>query len=389
MRIGLACPYAMDVPGGVQNHVLGLAGWLRTEGHQPSIIAPGALPTSAYAAYGLDDGCFTTIGQPFPLRFNGSVAPIRFGLHSYERVGAWLDRTAPDVLHVHEPLAPSASLLSLLQSPSPVVATFHTATDRTLAIQAAGALLDDTLARISIPIAVSEAAAEVVRTYLRADPLIIGNGFRMSDFTSQAREPGPWRGGERPRVLFLGRISEPRKGLSILLAAVPALLAVRGDLDIVVAGGGELPAAAPAGVRFVGRVSDTERNHLLATSDVYVAPQTGQESFGIVLLEAMAAGASVVASDLPAFAAVLNDGRGPVGRTFATGDAQDLAATILDTLDNPVPPARARARAAEFDWDRIGPQIVDVYAAVADGELIEPTRRTRLRDQLSRLGLPR
>jgi len=196
------------------------------------------------------------------------------------------------------------------------------------------------------------------------------------------REPGTTLSVE-PLLAFLGRFEEPRKGLPLLLAAFERLVAAHPGARLVVAGRGDAGAAlrevGPASrdrVQFIGQVDDAERSRLLAAADVFVAPNLGGESFGIILLEAMAAGAPVVASDLPAFRDVCDDGR--LGRHFRTGDAADLAAVLATTLDDPRTAARAAEAAREvrrYDWSAVTRQVVAVYGAVMAGRSDLWTRR--------------
>jgi phosphatidylinositol alpha-mannosyltransferase len=224
---------------------------------------------------------------------------------------------------------------------------------------AAGRLLGDTIARIDQGIAVSRVAATVVERHLGLHPRVIGNGIRMTDFVVPA-PTGRWRGGDRPRVTFVGRLREPRKGLGVLLAAVDSIVQHQPDVEICIAGAG-VPVPMGPNVRYVGELTNEQRNQLLATSDVFVAPHTGRESFGIVLLEALASGAAVVASDLPAFVELLRDDQGPLGRIVEAGASQPLGHAVLRALAEPVPVARGRALAAAYDWERIGPAVLETY----------------------------
>jgi phosphatidylinositol alpha-mannosyltransferase len=190
---------------------------------------------------------------------------------------------------------------------------------------------------------------------------VIGNGIRMSDFRAPASS-GPWRGGEHPRVTFVGRLRERRKGLSVLLGAVDEIVRHHPDVEICVAGAG-VPVPVGPNVRYLGELTDSQRNRLLATSDVFVAPHTGRESFGIVLLEALASGAAVVASDLPAFTELLTDDLGPVGEIIEAGSSESLAGGVVQALDEAIPVVRGRALAAGYDWQMIGPAVLDTYVA--------------------------
>jgi len=359
LRVGLVCPYSLDVPGGVQNHVRDLAEALLARGVDAAVLAPSesdCLPPHV-----------TSAGRAVPVPYNGSVARVSFGPVTLARARRWLRDGNFDVLHVHEPATPSLSLLALASWSGPSVATFHTAMDRSRAMTAATSILRPALEKISAGIAVSEQARVRVGRH-GADAVVVPNGLFVDRFAT-AR---PLR-RSRVQVCFLGRFDEPRKGLPILLAALPRLLEGCPDLRVVVVGAGD-EAQARAGVlprsqgalEFCGVVDDATRAGLLAGSDVYVAPHTGGESFGIVLAEAMAAGALVVAADLPAFTAVLGNGRW--GAHFSTGDPDDLARVVLRALgDHPAAALRiaeARVAVRAYDWSVIGERVHRVYDAV-------------------------
>jgi phosphatidylinositol alpha-mannosyltransferase len=388
LRVGLVCPYSLEFPGGVQNHVLGLARHLLEHGHQAQVLAPGTLPPRLSAT--LPAERFTSAGAAVPLRYNGSVARVGFGPLIAARTRRWLRTGAFDLVHVHEPITPSVALLALWAADQPVVATFHTATPRSRSMQLAGGVLRPALEKLHAQIAVSESARLVVVQHLGRDAVVIPNGFRLADFSGPPRPAG--RTGRPPRLLFLGRTDEPRKGLDVLLAALPAIRATVPDLEVVVAGQGSRPL--PPDCVTPGLVDDQGKADLLASADVFVAPHRARESFGIVVLEAMAAGAPVVASDLPPFAELLGAGdpagfRGVPGATgtradrtvagergtlFASGEPAGLAAAVLDTLQRPDPARTERAgrHAARFDWSLVGGAVEAVYRAASAGAY--PTR---------------
>jgi phosphatidylinositol alpha-mannosyltransferase len=373
LRIGLVCPYSFESPGGVQTHVLGLARYLTEGGHEPYVLAPGELSGSAAEVLGRDR--FSTAGAAVPLRYNGSVARVNFGPLSAARVRRWLRQHEFDLLHLHEPVTPSISLLALWAAEQPVVATFHTATPRSRSLQLAGGVLRAAIEKVDAGIAVSEAARLVVIQHLGRDAVVIPNGLRIADFQPAGFAADRPRPGHR--LVFLGRTDEPRKGLDVLLSAIPAIRNAVGDLEVVVAGQGS--GRLPAGCTPLGTVSDRDKAALLGSADVFVAPHRSRESFGIVLLEAMASGAPVVASDLPPFADLLGHGRPgvePVGAVFRVGDHRDLAHAVIGVLrqPNPLRTARAQILARQYDWSRVGAAVMSVYrATVAAG----PAARTR------------
>jgi phosphatidylinositol alpha-mannosyltransferase len=272
-----------------------------------------------------------SVGRAVPVRYNGSVARLNFGPLTAARVGRWLEAGEFDVVHIHEPVTPSIALLALWSAEGPVVATFHTSNLRSRAMQAAYPLLRPSLEKINGRIAVSEDARRTVTTHLGGDAVVIPNGVNVSRF-ADALPSAAWAGTESaPTIAFLGRIDEPRKGLPVLASAMPAVLARHPGARVLVAGPGDIAAArerldpaVAAATDFLGMVSDEDKAVLLSSVDLYVAPHTGGESFGIVLVEAMSAGAPVVASDLAAFVRVLDGGR--AGATFANEDGADLAA---------------------------------------------------------------
>ena len=359
MRVGLVCPYDLRAHGGVQAQVLGLARWLTENGHEAYVLAPGTLSNDRLAEAGLPAARIASTGGSVAVPYNGSVARIACGPISSMRVRRWLAQSDLDLLHVHEPITPSASVLAVRAADLPVVATFHSATPGSRSLAAAGHLLGDTVARIDEAIAVSRVAADVVEKHLGLRPRVIGNGIRLDDFRV-TEAAGPWRGGERPRVTFVGRLRERRKGLAVLLDAVDDIVLRRPDVDICIAGAG-VPMPAGRNVRYVGELTNSRRNDLLATSDVFVAPHLGRESFGIVLLEALASGATVVASDLPAFVELLTDRLGHAGRIVETGSSTALAEGISTALEDPESPSRGRALAARYDWQVIGPKVLATY----------------------------
>jgi phosphatidylinositol alpha-mannosyltransferase len=345
VRIGLVCPYPLAVPGGVQAHVTGLAAALRGLGHEVSVLAPE--------------------GRALPVPFNGSVARLAFGPGAYLRTRRWLRAGSFDVVHLHEPIAPSLSFLALTLARGPIVATFHTSFSRSLILLACQGVLRPQLEKVTARIAVSEPARRVQVEHLGGDAVEIPNGVDVSFFADAAPLPGYPRAGGA--IGFVGRFDEPRKGMAVLVDAVRRLAPRYPGLRLLVAGRGDaaaLRAACPQAL-VLGEVSDATKAALLRSVDVMCAPNTGGESFGIVLAEAMAAGAPVVASDLDAFRRVL----GPAARFAAPGDPVALAAALAEMLDDPVRRGdlgRAGAdRARTYDWSLVADQVLRVYEAAA------------------------
>ncbi len=361
LRVGLVCPYSFDVAGGVQTHVIGLARYLREAGHQPCVLAPGELGPAVSA---LDDAEFASVGATMPIRYNGSVARVNFGPLSAARVRRWLRKGKFDVLHIHEPITPSISLLALWAAEQPVVATFHAATPRSRSLQLAGGVLRAAIEKIDAGIAVSEAARSVVIQHLGRDALVIPNGIDFEAFAHR-RATSLGKQSDHPRLVFLGRLDEPRKGLDVLLAAVPLIKKLHPDLEVIVAGQGS--RQLPQWCRRLGTIDNETKIALLSSADVFVAPHLARESFGIVVLEAMASGVPIVASELPAFVDLLGapHDEGRLGDLFPTGDCEALASTVLDVLERPDPlrAARAQQAARRYDWSRVGTTMLSVYRA--------------------------
>ncbi|MFJ9417444.1 glycosyltransferase family 4 protein [Streptomyces sp. NPDC101227] len=365
MKIGIVCPYAWDVPGGVQFHIRDLAEHLIRLGHEVSVLAPAddETPLPPYVV---------SAGRAVPVPYNGSVARLNFGFLSAARVRRWLQNGAFDVIHIHEPASPSLGLLSCWAAQGPIVATFHTSNPRSRAMIAAYPILQPALEKISARIAVSEYARRTLVEHLGGDAVVIPNGVDV-DFFARAEPKPAWQG---KTLGFIGRIDEPRKGLPVLIKALPAILAKVPDARLLVAGRGDeeeavaaLPPEMRSRVEFLGMVTDEDKARLLSSVDLYVAPNTGGESFGIILVEALSAGAPVLASDLDAFAQVLD--QGAAGELFANEDADALATAAVRLLNDPERLAELRDRGIKhvrrFDWSTVGADILAVYETVTAG----------------------
>ena len=237
MRIGIVSPYSFDVPGGVQLHVRDLAEYFISQGHHVSVLAPADDDTP------LPDYVVSS-GRAVPVRYNGSVARLSFGPLTAARVGRWVEAGRFDVVHIHEPVAPSVSVLALWAVDGPIVATFHTSNLRSRAMQAAYPLLRPSLEKISARIAVSEDARRTVTTHLGGDAVVIPNGVFVERFASAEHRPD-WEGTpERPTIAFLGRMEEPRKGMPLLAQALPEIVREIPGVRVLIAGPGDPPRSA-------------------------------------------------------------------------------------------------------------------------------------------------
>jgi len=364
MRIGMVCPYSFDVPGGVQSHVLQLAEVMRERGHEVSVLAPFSprVDLPDYVVSG---------GKAVPIPYNGSVARLRFGPATHRRVKRWLIDGEFDVLHLHEPNAPSLSMLALQAAEGPIVATFHTSTTKSLTLSVFQGILRPYHEKIVGRIAVSDLARRWQMEALGSDAVEIPNGVDVASFAGAPRLDGYPRPGRS--VLFLGRYDEPRKGMAVLLGALPALVKQFPDIEVMIVGRGDEEELCDevgelAGhLRFLGQVDDATKASAMRSADVYCAPHTGGESFGIVLVEAMAAGTPVVASDLDAFRRVLLDGK--AGRLVPVDDSDALAEALIAVLEDDTLRAgyvkAASVAVRPYDWSVVADQIMRVYETVA------------------------
>ncbi|MQA63723.1 MAG: glycosyltransferase [Actinophytocola sp.] len=366
MKIGIVCPYSFAVPGGVQGHVVDLAKALLVRGHEVSVLAPAAadteLPHFVHPA-----------GRAVGVPFNGSVARLQFGPVSYARVRRWILDNDFDVLHLHEPVVPSLSMLALKVADGPIVATFHLSTPRSRTMLGFRPMLRPLFEKITARIAVSVLARRVQVEHLGGDAVEIPNGVDVPFYAQATPLPGyPRQGGT---IGFVGRFTEPRKGMPVLLDAMRRLLVDFDELRLLVVGGGEAeelheqagPELAER-IDLLGQVDNETKARALRSADIYCAPNLGGESFGMILTEAMAAGTPVVASALDSFRRVLDDGN--AGVLTPTGDADALAAALRKLLTDQARrqelSAAGSERVARYDWATVCDQVVRVYeAAVA------------------------
>ena len=359
LKIGIVCPYSWDTPGGVQNHIRDLAEFLIAAGHDVSVLAP-ALDESLLPEY------VVNAGKPISIPYNGAVARVLFGPVAFARVRQWISQGDFDLLHLHEPAIPSISLLACWAADGPMVGTFHAAAKRQKIIFAIGPILEPAIEKLSARIAVSEAARLTLTDHLDTDAVVIPNGIyatRYANGTPQAK----WHGNS---IGFIGRFEEPRKGLSVLVEALPIIARFAPDIKVFVAGPGDSTDVEKSidpqlrhRFEFLGKITEEEKADFMSSVSLYVAPNTGGESFGIILAEALAGGACVVASDIPAFDDLL--GSGQYGALFESENPTDLAKVIIELLRDDakrrILSENGKSRGKSFDWTVVAEQIYSVY----------------------------
>ena len=376
LRIGLVCPYSWDVPGGVQNHIRDLAEFLIANGHYVEVLAPATesddLPSYVVSA-----------GRAVSIPYNGAVARILFGVGANSRVRSWINEGDFDLLHLHEPAIPSLALLACWAGEGAMVGTFHAAAKYQKAIVAIGPILEPVIEKLSARIAVSEAARLTLTAHLETDAIVIPNGIYAENY----RDGTPRAEWQVNTIGFLGRFEEDRKGLPVLLNALPIIARFVPDIRVLIAGPGDseeiLENVDPQlrhRVEFLGKISEEDKADFLSSISLYIAPNTGGESFGIILAEAMAGGATVVASDIPAFADVLGDGE--FGALFESENSEILAKVIIDLLRDDLKRselAKAGAKHAQrYDWSQVGDEIFEVYElAMVKGEKVSLSSENR------------
>ena len=373
LRIGMVCPYGWDIPGGVQIHIRELAEHFIAQGHHVSVIAPVADEDL------ISDSWLVNAGRPIPIPFNGSVARVLFGPIASSRVRQWIAQGDFDVLHMHEPGIPSISLLACWAAEGAMVGTFHASTPKMRAIASVGPLIEPMIEKLSARIAVSEMAQATLNNLYGTEAVVIPNGIDCAKFGEAYRVSSESRNLRRKptRIGFLGRYEETRKGLPLLLQALPKVIKAIPELELVVAGPGDpekilakLDPVLARHVKFLGRLSELEKVDFFAGLDLYLAPNTGGESFGIILAEAMASGTPVLASNIPAFVDLL--AVGDCGETFISEDPSDLAHSIVELLRNPTRLHQLAENgidcAIRFDWGSVASQIMSVYEVAMTGQ---------------------
>jgi len=370
-RIGMVCPYGWDTPGGVQTHMRELAEHLISEGHYVSVLAPVSEESIDLEDY------VVNAGKPISIPVNGSVARVLFGPIASSRAKQWIASGDFDLLHLHEPAIPSLSLLACSAAEGPLVGTFHVSTPKKKAIYAIGPILEPIVEKLNARIAVSELARSTLKDHFDTDAVVIPNGIDGQKYAN-AKINSEYSNGHT--VGFIGRIEEPRKGLKVLIDSLSIVARFIPDVQFLVAGPGDsneftkkLNPQLKSRIKFLGLLSNEEKERFLKSIQIYVAPNTGSESFGIILTEALSAGTAVVASDIPAFKAVLENGE--AGELFKNEDSADLAKVLVALLRDDDKRKRlgenGRLSAQKYDWQVVAEQIENVYEmAIAGGQRV-------------------
>ncbi len=380
LKIALVSPYDFAYPGGVNAHVAHLAEQFRERGHEVHIVVPSsddeAEPDVA------DDAFVHRIGRVVGVPANGSVARITLSLRSYLQTKRLLREQQFDVIHLHEPMMPALPLTVLRHSKTTNVGTFHAARNSPLAYFYAKPIIQPLFEKLHGHIAVSEAARDFVGEYFPADYRIIPNGIDCARFNTSLPPLDRFKDG-RLNVLFVGRL-EKRKGLRFLLRAWATVREQVPHARLIVVGEGRplegyrrfaaRQGWTPDDVYFAGHASAEDLPRYYQTADIFCAPSTGGESFGIVLLEAMAAGTPVVASGIPGYRDVVADGRD--GVLVQPKSSPALAEALVALLRNPEQRARlsavGRETAKAYDWHRIAGLVLGYYEEVLERRALEP-----------------
>lgn len=343
-------PYSLTIPGGVQQQVLGLARSLRAKGHEVRVLGPCDGPPP--------DAFVTPLGNSLPTAVNGSIAPLAPDASAALRTIRALNDEAFDVVHVHEPLVPGPSLTALLVKMAPVVATFHSAGE-SAAYRTFSRQLKWVASRIDIRVAVSKDAVELAQRYIGGDYEVLFNGIELGDYSAQSTTP------RENAIFFIGR-HEERKGLSNLLEALAQLPP---DVRLWIASDGPQTAelktrfASDSRIEWLGRISDAEKISRMSRASVFCAPSLHGESFGVVLLEAMAAGTPVVASNLDGYRNVATDDE--TALLVETGNVASLASALARVLVDSRLAARltanGREHAQRFSMDTLADRYIEMY----------------------------
>lgn len=363
LKLALVSPYDHSHRGGVTDHINSLARQFRSWGHRVKVIGPCSKPES------IADPDFIPMGRPVPIPSGGSIARVSLSIWLYPRIRDLLDREAFDLIHLHEPFAGFTSLWTIKASETVNIGTFHTNGGHKVYHVGGKRLAQPYLKKIHGRIAVSETARKFIHGNFPGDYEIIPNGIQVDNFGPDIKPFEHLRDGKL-NILFLGRLDK-RKGLKYLLGAYSRLKWDWPDIRLIVVGPGnpDMDSQHIIGERnlqdvmFVGGVSEEDKARYFRSADVYCSPATGKESFGIVLLEAMASGAPIVASRIDGYSDVIRDGHD--GVLVPPKNEAALASTIERLLRDKALRARLSCNGLdtvqEYRWDRVARRVMDHY----------------------------
>lgn len=371
MKIALVSPYDTAHPGGVFEHIGHLRSEFQELGHDVTVIAP----RGRKGGLEVRDG-FYGIGRTVPIPANGSMVRVTFDVTLYNAVKTLLRREQFELIHLHEPLIPVLPYLVLLNSRAVNVATFHAFRASSPWYTAFKPYMTFMMSRLDARIAVSQPARDFVGQYFHGPYDIVPNGIDVQRFRNV--EPFPWANDGVPRILFVGRFNEPRKGFKYLLRAMPLVHQQFPEARLVVVGGGKpdhyeglIERYGVRNVDFVGLASASDLPRYYASCELFCAPSTSGESFGIVLLEAMASGRPVVAGDIPGYRSVMTNGH--EGLLVPPKNPQSLALALVRLLsDRSLRQHMAvagQATASRYDWPEIALRVLDVYERAMQSSL--------------------
>lgn len=381
MKVAMVSPYDFAIYGGVQTHVVELSNALIEQGHDVRVLAPC---TGNESVYDLRKAPLETFGRTVPFVSAGSVARISLSVWYQRKLMSILEEHKFDVVHIHEPLMPMFGLMASYYSPSPTVGTFHAFNEGPgrgyifwKPVLRRGAV------RLNGRIAVSEPAKQFANRYFAGDYTVIPNGVHYEHFSAPTPKPTVFK-DDAFNLFFVGRMAEKRKGLKYLLGAYSLLKWRFPKLRLIVGGSGvpDRDSYRMMGERgiddviFIGPVSDTDLPAYYQHADVFCAPNTGKESFGMIIVEAMTAGTPVVASNIPGFRAVMQDGR--QGLLVEPKSEQAIADAIERMIENPgertLMGINGAAAAKQYSWDRVAGQVLSYYESVLQKHPVPPAQ---------------
>mgnify|MGYP002838670842 FL=1 len=381
MRIAQVSPYDFAHPGGVQRHIASLSRELQARGHELSILTPCTSDDPAVDIGGVD---LRTFGRSVPIPTAGSIARISFSVWHEWRLKNMLENEQFDIVHIHEPLMPMFALTASRFSPSTTIGTFHAYNEgRGNGYTIWKKILNRGAIRLNGRIAVSEPAKDFANRYFKGDYRVIPNGLDVDRFSTPVSKPSVMK-DDAINMVFVGRVNEPRKGLRYALGAYSLLKWEYPNLKLIVVGGGVpdresyriMGERSLDDVVFVGPVTDAELPGYYQNTDIFLAPNTGKESFGFIIIEAMSASTPIIASDIPGFASVMTDGK--EGLMFAPKDESAMAFAIKRLIEDPGLRVQlgvdGRATVDQYRWDRVADKVLGYYEEIGDKQLVPPAQ---------------